>query len=358
MKHNRKIIGILLAVMIASMSVMGCTSVENTDVVVTVGGEEVTYEDMNFYATFLAAYYESYYYSYFGDTMWETEVSDGVTYEDSVKDEAMTTMQEIIVVRQHAEELGVSLTDEEVAEIAATAEAFVAANESELLDLVSGSVESVTELLTLFEIDSKCTEEIIKDVDTVVSDEEAAQKKATYVYAFMTVTDEDGNSTDMTEDEIAQLETDLAELLADAKSSGDLYSLAEELGYNVLETTFDSENTSLNADLLTALDSLEEGEFTDVIATDYAYYIGQLTSEMDEDATESMKESIISERESTLYDETVAAWLAEVEVVINESVWKAVDFSDVQITMYYEDTTTEESTEESTEEITEESTEE
>lgn len=358
MKYSKKIIGVLLAVMLAAASIMGCaSSAEDTDVIMTVNGEEVSYGVVNFYATYFAAYYESYYSSYLGEDMWITEVDDyGTTYEDEIKDGILETMQEVVVVRQHAEELGVALTDEETAEIQAAAEAFYADNSDEIRNQVSGSVENIVEVLTLFEIDQKCNDVIVLDVDTEVSDEEAAQKKASYVYSFLTTTDEDGNSVDMTDDEIAALQVELEELIEGAKADGDLYTYAEALGYSVLETTFDDDTSSLNTDLLAGLVELEEGEFSDVIMSDSVYYVAQLTSEFDQDATDAMKETIISEREATLFTETVAAWVEEIDIVVNESLWKQINFTDVQYTMYYEDTseTTETTTEIITEVITEE----
>lgn len=347
MKYSKKLVGILLAVVISAASIMGCTStVDTSAVVLTVGDEEVAYGTVDLYARFLSAYYETYYGSYFGEDMWITEVEEGVTYQDNIKDTIMTTIQEVVVVRQHAEELGVSLTDEEVAEITAAAEEFVAANDEASLSLVSGTVEYAVEVLSLFEIDEKCRQEIIKAVDTEVSDEEAAQKKASYIYQYLTTTDDDGNSVDMTEDEIAALEAELEELIAESQDGGDLYTLAEEKGFTVLETTFDDDTSSLNSDLLAGLVALEsEGDVTEIIKTDSIYYVAQLTSEFDQDATDSMKETIISERESELYSETVDAWVAETEIVVDEALWETVDFQALSITMYYEDTTTEEVTE-------------
>lgn len=347
MKYSKKIVGILLAVVLSATSIMGCSSasVEDTDVLMTINDEEVSFGVVNFYATFFAAYYESYYSSYFGDTMWQTEVDDyGTTYEEETKESVLTTVQEIVVVRQHAEEYGVELTEDELAAITEAAETFYNANSEEIRNMVSGSIENAIEILSLFEIDQKVYEVVIQDVDTDVSDEEAAQKRASYVYCYLTTTDDDGNSVDMTEDEIATLVEELEALIAESEG-GDLYTIAEEAGYNVLSTSFDDETTSLNTDLVAALVELEEGELTDVIMSDSIYYVGQLTSEFDEEATESMKETIISEREGELYTELVAEWMEASEIDVDSDMWDIVDFEEYQYLMYYETTTTEETVE-------------
>lgn len=74
------------------------------------------------------------------------------------------------------------------------------------------------------------------------------------------------------------------------------------------------------------------------MSTDSAYYIAQLTSEYDEEATEAEVESIITTREDELYSSIIDEWLAEIETVVNESAWSEVDFDKVGVTMYYETT--------------------
>ncbi len=349
MKYSKKLVGVLLAVVMSAASIMGCSSsVDTSEAIMTVGDEEVSYGTVDFYARFLCGYYESYYGSWFGEDMWISEIEEGVEYQDSVKETIMTTMQELIVIRQHAEELGVSLTEEEVAEITAVAEEFIADNDEASLALVSGTVENVVEVISLFVLDEKCRQVVILDVDTEVSDEEAAQMTATYIYQYLTTTDDDGNSVDMTDDEIAALEADLESIIEEARETGDLYSLAEAAGYSVLETSFDADTTSLNDTLLEQLLLMDEGDVSDIIVTDSIYYVAELTSEFDREATDAMKETIISERESELYTETTAAWMEEVEIVINETLWASIVFQDLEVIFAYEET------EETTEIITEE----
>ena len=340
MKYSKKTVGILMAVAVSATTMMGCTKVDDTAVAVTVGEETVSMGVANFYARFQGAMTETYYGSMLGggDAMWSQDIGEGKTYEDTVKDQAMTTLQNLTVVKQHAEELGVELTEEELAAIEAAAEEFYAANAEDVRTQVSGTKENVVEMLTLFAIDNKCRPIIIEDADREVSDDEAAQKKMTYVSFPFSSTNDAGESVDLTEDEKVALKEEVEALLADAKKEKDLLSIAEAAEKSPLETTFDAESTSINADVLAAVESLKKDEFTSVIETETGYYIAQLTSEFDQEATDDKKESIILERENALYDSTVQEWVDAVEITVNDKEWNKVSFEKLGVTMVIPET--------------------
>ncbi|MDY2700309.1 MAG: peptidyl-prolyl cis-trans isomerase, partial [Lachnospiraceae bacterium] len=56
----------------------------------------------------------------------------------------------------------------------------------------------------------------------------------------------------------------------------------------------------------TAADELADGECSTIIETDSGYYIVQMVSTFDREATDSRKEAIVQERKNALYDEKYA----------------------------------------------------
>ena len=178
-------------------------------------------------------------------------------------------------------------------------------------------------------------------VDENVSDEEAAQKAMKYVFFSYTTTDDSGNSTELTDDEKADLKTN-AQTLADRVNAGeDISTVAEELGQTAYDLTFDSESTSPNEDLIAAADALKtEGAVTDVIETDDGLYVGQLTSLLDRDATDQKKESIIEERKQDQYDSLLEQWKDDTDIEVDEKVWNKVDFEDTGVTIITSETDT------------------
>jgi foldase protein PrsA len=81
------------------------------------------------------------------------------------------------------------------------------------------------------------------------------------------------------------------------------------------------------------LSKLSEGELTGVVEGEDNYYVARLDAETDEEATESTRESIISQRQSDHYDEVLEGYEEEHEWVLNEKTWAKVTFSNLFTTV-------------------------
>ena len=346
MVHFRKKAVLLTAAgALAAMAVTGCSGSINTDAVVaTVGEDDITLGVANFYARMTQGQYETYYAGMMGTTgeaMWTQDAGDDQTYEESVKDGLMESLQNMYLISQHAEEYDVSLTEDEEEAISEAAAQFDEDNTDEAKEIVSGYRKDIEEFLRLATIQTKMDSKMREGVDENVSDEEAAQKAMKYVFFSYTTTDDSGNSTELTDDEKADLKTN-AQTLADRVNAGeDISTVAEELGQTAYDLTFDSESTSPNEDLIAAADALKtEGAVTDVIETDDGLYVGQLTSLLDRDATDQKKESIIEERKQDQYDSLLEQWKDDTDIEVDEKVWNKVDFEDTGVTIITSETDT------------------
>lgn len=341
MKQWKKKVTIMAAVgALAVTSLTGCGgSVDNDEAVATVGNDKVSYGVANFYARMQQAQYETYYAGMMGTTgeaLWAQEIEEGKTYEDSVKESLLESLENLYLMKQHASEYEVILTEEDTKAIEKAAALFDEDNSLENKEAVSGYQKYVEEFLELATIQSKMQEPMRAGVDTEVSDEEAAQKSMKYVYFAYTKTDEEGNSSDMSEEEKEALKATAQEFVENLKASEakDIDAAAAEAGVEVQTVTFDSESSSPNADLIAAADALEnEGDVTDIVESDYGIYVGKVTSMLDRDATDKKKESIVEERKQEQYDSLLEKWREETEITENEKLWKKVKFKEQGVTI-------------------------
>lgn len=136
--------------------------------------------------------------------MWSTEISKGKSYEETVKNQILETLENMYVLEDHMGDYKVEITEEEKKKISEAAKAFDEANGLEEKEAVSGTTENVERMLTLVTIQEKMQKAMVADVDTEVSDEEAAQKSMQYVNLSLTKTKEDGSTEQMTEEEKAE----------------------------------------------------------------------------------------------------------------------------------------------------------
>ena len=330
---KKRLFALALAGVLAAATLTGCGSLKGDETVATVDDTKIDADLANFFARYTQATYETYYSAYMGEDMWNSDASDGETYEESVKSSVLKSLEDMILLEKHMEDYDVSITDEDKAMIKETTQQFLNDNSLDDKNLVSGNEKTVNRALTLMAVQQKMRTAIQAGADTEVSDEEAAQKSMDYVFISYQTKDDSGNSKDVSDDEKAQLKSQAEAIASGLKEGGDLNTLAEEQGATVQTLTFDKDTTSPEEDLIKAADALGEGESTDVIETEKGCYVAKVTSLLDRTATDSKKSQIVQERRTKLYDDTLKKWRKKADIKVHKDVWKKVSFQKVSVKM-------------------------
>lgn len=330
---KKRLFALALAGVLAAVTLTGCGSLKGDETVATVDDTKIDADLANFFARYTQATYETYYSAYLGEDMWNSDASDGETYEESVKSSVLKSLEDMILLEKHMKDYDVSITDEDKAMIKETTQQFLDDNSLDDKNLVSGNEKTVNRALTLMAVQQKMRTAIQAGTDTEVSDEEAAQKSMDYVFISYQTKDDSGNSKDVSDDEKAQLKSQAEAIASGLKEGGDLNTLAEEQGATVQTLTFDKDTTSPEEDLIKAADALGEGESTDVIETEKGCYVAKVTSLLDRTATDSKKSQIVQERQTKLYDDTLKKWRKKANIKVHKDVWKKVSFQKVSVKM-------------------------
>ena len=333
---------VLAAVMCASV-LGGCSKKAEAKPVYTFNGEKVDANLTNFLLRYEQAgideSYGSMFSSYYGQSMWTLDLSgSGEVYETTYKSEFGEMFERLLLAEEHAADYGVEITDDEKAAITEAATKFMTDNDKEALDSMNATQEVVERVLTLFTVQAKVEKEIAKDVDTNVSDEEAAQTTVSYIEYTPTTeaqTEEDteaeavavsaaeteaGSETEdpaltaakekyraMAEETLAQIQsgdTDFETASADADALGDEGVQTGSFTYGSEDTTYPAE------EIKAAASELKDGEVADqVVEANDKYYILNMDAVFDKDATESRKEEIVDERKHELIDSVYDGWI-------------------------------------------------
>ena len=342
MKFKFKKLAVLAATGLLTLSmVTGCSSNINTDAIVaTVGDENITLGVANFFARFQQGQYESFYAGMMGmtpDTMWTQMLTGVENYETSVKATIMDQLQDMVLISQHAEAYGVELSEADQADIESAADGFLANNSEEIVEIVSGQRANIIQFLQWFTVSQRVSEAMRQGVDENVSDEEAAQKAIEFVFVPYANTDEAGEVTQKTEEEIQDTLDTARTLLTQVQENPDhdLSIFAAGFDVEVQDTTFDSESTSPNAELITAANELTEvGQLTDIIETENGLFVAKLTSLLDREATDVRIQEIISGRQQDQFTSLLDQWREETEMTVVTSQWGQISFARQGISFY------------------------
>lgn len=351
LKFSKKVVALLLVAMLVIISAVGCAkekeeALDESAVLMTVGDIEVTAGVVNFYTRYQQSLIESVYASYMGEDVWTMEMEDGVTYEESMKEAIIELLQETYILAGHAADYNVSLTEEDLAAVDAAVAEFEKENKENVREKVSASKENIVEYLKAFTLGKKVGEYMKKDIDLEVSRDEAAQKRLRYV-VYSKTTVQDGATVDLSDKEIKELKKEAEAFLKGAKANGSLEAYAKETETESTAFTFDADTSGLDKAIITAADALKENEFAALMDVEDGYYVVQLESEFDSDATDKEIKNILKERGQERYNELLEQWKKEVKITVNEELWAKISLDALKVNFKNMDEgTTEEKTEE------------
>ena len=422
---------ILAAGMCATMTMgllTGCSS-STGKTVAKMGDAKITLGEAEFMLRYNQAKTQGYLGALFGEgsNVFQQDLTgSGQAYGVTMKESVMNDLKDMILMEQHMSDYNVELTDEEKAAIEETAKEFLAENSKDVLKALAATEETVTRVLTLYTIQSKMQTAIEADVDTEVSDDEAAQKSIQYVYFTIPETEseaedtteaESGSEGDTTEaatdaaeesgetvaetesETVSETETEAAgetetaaeetseavsengtEDASEAVSENDTEEATEAeteesaekketretaqsvidavLGGETLEDavkavdenksvtdySYGADEETLNENLKNVADTLSDGEIAaEPVEGENGFYVVQMVSTFDREATDQKKEEIINDRKQELLNSVLEGWATD-SFDIDEKVWDTVTFDDV-ITLKSTEAETEEGTE-------------
>lgn len=353
-KISGKLVCGVLAASMCITGMTGCGKLDGTESVATIDGENVTLGLASYIARDQQAQTESYYQmmaqSYGIDAsggIWDEEDDEGKTYGEGAKDNAMETIKGLYVLRAHADEYDVTISEDEQKAIDEAADAFMKANDASVLEELAVSQEDIVTYMQLMTYKQKMHDPMIADMDKNVSDDEANQTKVTYVYVSTdgTEKDEDGNTIDLTDDEKAAKKTTAQEVFDKVKASdsiadADMDALAKEVDENLVAVTADyttagSEDDSMNKAVIDGSAGLKDGELaSDIVEGESGYYVIRMDLNFDEEGTANKKTTILSDRETETYDNLLTEWKDAATMDIKSSVWKKVKITDSKSFQY------------------------
>lgn len=333
MKSFKKVVALVAVIALSITALVGCkkqVDIDDSEIVMTVGDKEVPLGLANFFARYQQSTTEQMYQMYGMEIDWSYEVEKGMTYEESMKDGIMKSLQQLYVLDAHAAEYNIALTEDETAKIDEVAKTFEAANGKEDYNKISGVY--VKEYLRLVTIKDKMHEAIKASYTPEVKDGEADQKIMYYVKYDTVQTNDSGNTSKLSDAEVAKLKKEAKAMLDGATSNGNLEAYAKEQGKTATKAMFNKDNDTLDKKLVKAADKLELNGFTDIIQGESAIYVAQVTSLFDQEATDNKKAEIIQERKEEFYTETVEKWTKEAEIKVYDEVWDKVSLDAMKVT--------------------------
>ncbi len=326
MKLTRKSSMVALLILAVCFSTLaGCSRKATEDYATTVvakyGDEKIYLDEANFYAKLSQYQYEAMYAM---GSYWKTELTTGYTYEDSVKDDAMSKVLQTRILCGQAEALGVSLTDEDKATIEKAAADF---KESEEGTALAVSDELVKEIFTQNALANKVRAAMITDTDTKVDEEDFACRDMDCIVVYPSET-EDGAEDTVDEEKTA---AEIEQYLADGEKVDDIYKKYDEDVYSLYKFSDYAICKNDEYPFSEELFAMKEVGEVDTVFDESTgnYYVFRLTALTDDDATEDAIASEIKEREDANFKTKYEELKKDAKSFkVDEDVWAEIVFDE------------------------------
>lgn len=329
----KKIFTLILCLMM-TLSLVGCSS--DKKAVAIVNGQDITlgnYEK-------LLALNKSSMEAYYGSEIWSTEIEEGKTYEETLRDMVLETMIGSEVVYQQAEKDKVAPTEEQIQEQIDSfnesikddtdyqAELKKMGIDEEFLKFQFARDLANSNLQEKFEEDTKISENDMKKYYEDNKDDFYTDT-VTASHILIKTQDDEGNELSDTKKKEAKKKAE--EVLAKVKAGEDFAELAKEYSEDSSASSGGDLGTFGRGQMVTEFEdaafAMNAGEISDIVETEYGYHIIKVTDRVNkqesyEDVKDKIKSTLVSEK----YAEYIEKLREDSDIEEKEDIVKSAKF--------------------------------
>lgn len=270
--------------------------------VFSINGEECTKEEAKLY---LCNFQNIYGYEY-GVNLWTHDFGDTApegALEDYVKEVALSELAAIMCMNQLADEQGIELTSEEKSLVSDAADEYYESLSKEEISYMGIDRIELREYYEKYALAQKLYNILTEGVNQEVSDDEARVMLVHQIYVT-------------SEDDANVVQTKL-------NNGSDFDTLASN--YNEASAIEINLSRGVYAEAVDdVVFTLDNGERSDMIATEDGYYFFKCINKYDPELSEANKANIIIKRREEQFDNVFRAFIDSSDFELNERVWNDI----------------------------------
>lgn len=290
------------------------------DVLMRVGGVDVSYAEANIYLQSMREEVEALY----GSEIWDLKfTSEGKTYSALMKDRLLEKITYIKLVCHMADEFDVKLGADDILNVNDYTQQYLSGITEETAKKYGITEDLIRSIYNDNVLAEKTYRTITLNADTSYSEIEVLRAKFYYIYLKNYYEDADGNKTPFTDADMQTLRTKADGYLASAKGAQDFYNYAKTVT-EAGSVEMIVGRADLKTNSRTAAFALKKGEISRVIEEEDGLYIFFCAEEKDEAATQAAEEARIEELSRAYFNALYDKWKANVKIELNQALWDAM----------------------------------
>lgn len=331
-KKKRRIAAVLVTVLLV-LCIAGCGKKSEdpkkdlptsdgftNEVVMRVGGVEVSYAEANIYLLSMREEVETLY----GPEIWDLKfTSDGKTYAELMKEQLLQKITYIKLVCHMAEEYDVRLGADENLNVTEYTQQYLSNITEETAKKYGITEELIRSIYNDNVLAEKIYQTITLNADTTYSESEVLRAHFYYIYLSRFYEDSEGNKSPFTAEDMRTLWNKAEGIRTDALAASDFYKYAQNVSESgTIECTVG--RADLPAKSRAAAFALKTGQISEVVEEEDGLYIYYCESEKDEAATREATEAKIDELARAYFNALYEKWINNVKIEVNEALWNAM----------------------------------
>lgn len=289
--------------------------------------------EMMVYLTNIQNQYEEVY----GAEIWNTQI-DGVSLTDNVKEMVLSKMAQVKSINLLAKERGVELDEAELEQVEAVTDIYYNSLNRIEIEQMGITRDTIRDLYEEYALSQKMYDDIIKDINPEISDDEARTITVEHILIKTYNLDESGKRREYTEYAKEQALATAKLVLDKARAGEDFEVLAEEyseddtvkysFGKGEMDAVFENASFNLGSD-----------EISDIVETEYGYHIIKCISTFNKEVTDENKIKIVDKRRNEAFSAEYDSYVKNLTKNLNNELWDQIAFiknSEVRTSDFFE----------------------
>ena len=300
------------AVALATSSLTGCT-IGNTEIVFnmnsvgrnhvfSINGDKCSKEEARLYL----CNYQNIYGNAYGLNLWEydySQMEEGSTLEDYVKDVTLNELVHIMCMEQLAKQQEITLTEEETEKIEKAAEEYYDTLSKEERSYIGVDKSKLKQCYEKYTLAQKLYRTLTEGINEEVSDDEARVVRIQQIF--------------VKSDETALLIQQKLEGKEKFENIASTYNEAEEMERYLARGEYPKVVEGV-------VFQLDNNEVSNMITTENGYYFIKCLNKFEQELTEANKENIIMKRREEQFDDKFIEFVNNSLFELNEKVWEDI----------------------------------
>lgn len=310
---KKKFVTLCFAVALAASTLTGCT-IGNTEIVLdmnsvgrnhvfSINGDKCSREEARLYL----CNYQNIYGNAYGLNLWEhdySQMEDGDTLEDYVKDVTLNELVTIMCMEQLAKQQEITLTEEETEKIEKAAEEYYESLSKEERSYIGIDKNKLKHCYEKYALAQKLYHTLTEGINEEVSDDEARVVLIQQIF--------------VKSEETALIVQQKLEAKEKFENIASTYNEADEMERYLAR----GEYAKVVDDVVFHLDN---NEISTMITTEDGYYFIKCLNKFEQELTEANKANIIIKRREEQFDDKFIGFINNSLFELNEKAWKNIE---------------------------------